>query len=71
MNRKMYRMFGILMVLSLILAACGGGAAPATPAPEAQPAAQSEAPADQSSAPAPSDAPTAEAPVCQCARRWQ
>ncbi len=33
MNRKLYRVFGILIVLSLFLAACGGGAAPATPAP--------------------------------------
>ena len=31
MNRKMYRFFGVFIVLSLILAACGGGAAPATP----------------------------------------
>ena len=58
MNRKMYRMFGVLMVFSLILAACGGGAAPATPAPEAQPAAQSEAPTAE---PPPAEPPTAEA----------
>ncbi len=62
MNRKMYRVFGVFIVLSLILAACGGGAAPATPAPEAQPTAQSETPtavppADQS------NAPTAEPPT--------
>ena len=72
MNQKMQRIFGVLIVLSLILAACGGGAAPATPAPEPQ-ASQSEAPtaeppADQSSEPTaeppavnPDNTPTAEA----------
>lgn len=68
MNRKPYRVFGAFIVLGLILAACGGGAPAATPAPEAQPATQSEAPtaespADQSAAQ--SEAPTAEPPADQ------
>jgi hypothetical protein len=61
-NRKKQHVFGVLIVLSLILAACGGGAAPATPAPEPQ-ASQSEAPTAEPPADQPADqseAPTAE-----------
>jgi hypothetical protein len=64
MNRKMYRVLGVFVVLSLILAACGGGAAPATPAPEAQPAAQNEAPTAEPPADQNSE-PTAEPPTDQ------
>lgn len=57
MNRKMYRVFGLLIALSLSLAACGSSAAPAAPAAPAQPGDQSaapaaEQPANQGSAPA-------------------
>ncbi len=66
MNRKMYRIFGVLIVLSLTFAACGGGAAPAAPAPT-EPAAQSEAPTVEPAEPAAaqSEAPTAEPPIDQ------
>ncbi len=57
---KLVKLFSWLVVLALVLAACGGGAAPATPAsaPAEPSAPQSEAPTAESQPAA--DAPTAE-----------
>lgn len=48
MNKKFYSLFGLLVVASLVLAACGGGSvatvAPNTPFPTAVPAEEEEAP---------------------------
>lgn len=50
---KKFRFLSLLVVLALILAACGGGAAPAADqAPAAQPAAAEEKPAEEAAAPA-------------------
>ncbi len=54
MSKKLYTFAGLFVVLSLLLAACGGAA---TPAPAAPPAQATEAPAAE--APAPTEAPAA------------
>jgi rhodanese-related sulfurtransferase len=57
MSKKVYSIFSVLIVLSMLLGACGGTAAPAAEAPAAAPLAQEVA--------APTAAPVVEAPVVE------
>jgi general L-amino acid transport system substrate-binding protein len=52
MSRKLFPVVALLIVLSMVLAACGGGAAPEAPAEEA---AAAEAPAEEVAAEAPGE----------------
>lgn len=51
MKRTLFNLFALLIVLSLALTACGGGAAPATEAPVAEAPAVNEEPAAATEAP--------------------
>ncbi len=51
MSRKLFPVVALLIVLSMVLAACGGGAAPEAPAEEAA----AEAPAEEAAAEAPGE----------------
>ncbi|MCB0123757.1 MAG: hypothetical protein KDE58_16000, partial [Caldilineaceae bacterium] len=75
MNTKRWlHLISILVVLTMVLAACGGGAQEAAPAEEAAPTeevAPTEAPAEEAEAPAeeaaPTEAPAEEAPAEEAA----
>jgi hypothetical protein len=60
MTRKLYGVLCVFVVLSFLLVACGGGAAPATQAPEPQPMAQGEVPTAEAPV---GESPTTEAPA--------
>ncbi len=58
MSRKLFPVLALLIVLSMVLAACGGGAAPTAEeaaAPAAEEAASAEAPAEEAAAEAPGE----------------
>ncbi len=58
MSKKIYSIFSVLIILSMLLGACGGGDAPEAEAPVAAPLAQE-------AAPTPTAVPVVEAPVVE------
>lgn len=57
MSRKLFPVFALLIVLSMVLAACGGAAAPEAPVAEEQVATEAPAAAEEAAAPGETEGP--------------